>query len=75
MSNDGDLPPSSRALFQMLVKSITPLSGQLGLGTAELKVRAREVSEVTESVKDTLPTQPPVSAGVLVESTQVVHWG
>jgi hypothetical protein len=43
--------------------------------TAELKVRVSELSEATERVKDTWPTQPSVSAGVLVESTQIVHWG
>jgi hypothetical protein len=63
----------------MRVKSVTPSTMRVRSVRvrfiAELKVRVRELSEATESVKDTRATQPPVSAGVLVESTQAVHWG
>jgi hypothetical protein len=64
---------------RMRVKSVTPSITSVRSArvrfTAELKVRVSEISEATERVKDTWPTQPSVSAGVLVESTQVVHWG
>jgi hypothetical protein len=65
----------SRIRVKSVTPSITRFRSARVRFTAELKVSVRELSEATESVKDTLPRQPPVSAGLLVESTQVVHWG